>query len=76
MTERSMREIQESIKDIIFTFLPDKKVTNKDMSDYLNIPTATYYTQLKRNSIPYREILAWCERTGTSPIEVFYKKET
>ena len=75
MRERNMREIQSKIKDIIWTYLPDKTLTNKKMASYFNIPYSTYNTQLKRNSIPYKEIMFWCARTGTNPLEVFYEKK-
>jgi len=74
MIERTAKEAMEVIKDIISPHLGDRKIFTKDVSAALGIPYNTYVTSLNRNSIPYRDILIWCSRTGTDPQKIFFKK--
>lgn len=72
MQQRTMREINAELKEIIEPFV-GKKVTNKKISELLHIPPSTFNTSLKRGSIPYEEILRFCLHTSTDPMKIFYK---
>lgn len=75
MKKNTMREIHERMKSVIYPFVSESKTSNKDMACCLGISYFAYCTQLKRNSIPYEEILSWCYRTNTDAMKIFYKKE-
>ena len=72
--ERSAKEIRECIKDILSPYIGNRKITAEDVSLALHIPYNTYLTSVRRNSIPYREILMWCRRTGLDSKNIFFKE--
>lgn len=74
--ERTANEIRERIKDILSPYLGDRKITAQDVATVLHIPYNTYLTSVKRNSIPYREILLWCQKIGEDPNKIFFKGQT
>ena len=63
MIECNAKEVREYIKDILSLYIGKRKVFSNDVAAYLQIPYNTYITGIKRNSIPYREILMFCKRT-------------
>jgi hypothetical protein len=74
--ERTAKDIRECIKDILSPYFGDRKITSADVSVALHIPYNTYLTSVKRNSIPYREILLWCQKIGEDPNKIFFKGQT
>lgn len=73
MMERTAKEIHECIKDILSPYLGNRKMTSADVSAALHIPYNTYLTSVKRNSIPYREVLNFCRVVGLDPNKIFFK---
>ena len=61
------------MKKIIAPMLQKNKVFDKDIAECLNIPSATFTTMKKRNSIPYQEILYWCYKMDINPLNILYK---
>jgi DNA-binding Xre family transcriptional regulator len=54
--------------------LSDKKIIfDKDVAKCLNIPSLTFASMKKRNSIPYQEILKWCYQMDINPFDILYK---
>jgi hypothetical protein len=50
----------------------EMKVMDKDVAQLLNISQAQLATLKRRNSMPYSDILAFCEREGVSCKEIFF----
>ena len=55
-------EIVETIKDIVSSEFPDKKVFDKDVAELLGISQMNFATMKKRNKIPFTELLDFCAK--------------
>ncbi|MEA1879289.1 MAG: LexA family transcriptional regulator, partial [Campylobacterota bacterium] len=55
-----LSDIIERLKIVLSENILGKKVFDKDVADALSIPSSTFATMKKRNSIPYEEILEFC----------------
>lgn len=53
-------DVIERLKMVIAENMLGTKVFDKDVADALNIPSSSFATMKKRNSIPYEEILEFC----------------
>jgi len=60
------------LKDIISEEKKLKKVFDKDVADALAIPQTTFATMKKRNSIPFKEIMAFCANKKLSINWLFF----
>lgn len=60
------------LKDIISEEKKVKKVFDKDVADALFIPQTTFATMKKRNSIPFKEIMAFCANKKLSINWLFF----
>ena len=52
----------ETIKDIVSSDFPEKKVFDKDVADLLDITQMNFATMKKRNKIPFNELLDFCAK--------------
>lgn len=55
-----LSDIIERLKIVLSENTLGKKVFDKDVAQVLSIPSSTFATMKKRNSIPYEEILEFC----------------
>ncbi len=53
-------DVIERLKLVISENMLGKKIFDKDVAKALNIPSSSFATMKKRNSIPYEEILEFC----------------
>ncbi|MGD9970341.1 MAG: helix-turn-helix transcriptional regulator [Sulfuricurvum sp.] len=63
---KSFNEIVETIKDIVSSDFPDKKVFDKDVAEILEITQMNFATMKKRNKIPFNELLDFCAKRSIS----------
>jgi len=68
----SMSEVIEKLKDILAESKIGGKIFDKDVANALGIPSATFATMKKRNSIPYPEILEFCASKKISANWLFF----
>jgi phage repressor protein C with HTH and peptisase S24 domain len=68
----SMSEVIEKLKDILAESKIGGKIFDKDVANALGIPSATFATMKKRNSIPYPEILEFCAYKKISANWLFF----
>jgi len=54
------KPVIEKLKEVISQERGGVKVYDKDVASVLAIPQATFATMKKRNSIPFKEIMAYC----------------
>jgi len=59
---KTFSEIVETIKDIVSSEFPEKKVFDKNVADLLDITQMNFATMKKRNKIPFNELLDFCAR--------------
>ncbi len=59
---KTFSEIVETIKDIVSSEFPDKKVFDKDIAELLEISQMNFATMKKRNKIPFSELLDFCAK--------------
>jgi hypothetical protein len=59
---KTFSDIVETIKDIVSSEFPEKKVFDKDVADMLEITQMNFATMKKRNKIPYEELLNFCAK--------------
>ena len=59
---KSFNEIVETIKDIVSSEFPDRKVFDKDIAELLEISQMNFATMKKRNKIPFNELLDFCAK--------------
>ncbi len=59
---KTFGEIVETIKDIVSSEFPDKKVFDKDIAELLDISQMNFATMKKRNKIPFNELLDFCAK--------------
>ncbi|WP_455756500.1 hypothetical protein [Sulfurimonas sp.] len=71
----SADEIVEKIKDIISKPKGNKKVFDGDAAGVLNLTCGNLATMKKRNKVPYKEILLFCDRVGLDPRDIVFKKQ-
>ena len=57
---KSFFDIVETIKDVVSSEFPNKKVFDKDVADLLDISQMNFATMKKRNKIPFNELLDFC----------------
>ena len=74
MRARNMPEILEIIKDILSPYIPGN-IYDYHVADALRIKHDTIASYKSRDTIPYRQILDFCLRTGINPINIFYRKD-
>ncbi len=55
-----LSDVIERLKLILSENMLGKKIFDKDVAEALNIPSSSFATMKKRNSIPYEEILEFC----------------
>jgi hypothetical protein len=59
---KSFFDIVETIKDVVSSEFPNKKVFDKDVADLLDISQMNFATMKKRNKIPFNELLDFCAK--------------
>lgn len=55
-----LSDVIERLKIVLSENMLGKKIFDKDVAEALNIPSSSFATMKKRNSIPYEEILEFC----------------
>lgn len=69
------KEVAEKIKDILSTKKKGKKVFDDDVAGVLRIIPANFATMKKRNKIPFKEIVLFCERCGLDPRDILFDRK-
>ncbi|MBD3809628.1 MAG: LexA family transcriptional regulator [Sulfuricurvum sp.] len=59
---KTFSDIVETIKDIVSSEFPERKVFDKDIADLLEISQMNFATMKKRNKIPFNELLDFCAK--------------
>ena len=59
---QTFSDIVETMKDIVSSEFPDRKVFDKDIADLLEISQMNFATMKKRNKIPFNELLDFCAK--------------
>ena len=74
----STKEIIEKIKDIISRqpSFRGKKVFDIDVAGVLRLTQANLATKKRRNVIPFKEIVLFCERCGLDSRDILFKKKS
>lgn len=67
-----LKNIILKLKKIIYNEKKGKRVFDKDVADALSIPQTTFATMKKRNSIPFKEIMAFCANRKLSINWLFF----
>lgn len=63
---KTFNEIVETIKDIISSEFPEKKVFDKDVANMLGISQMNFATMKKRDKVPFNELLDFCAKRSIS----------
>lgn len=63
---KTFNDIVETIKDIISSEFPDKKVFDKDVANMLGISQMNFATMKKRDKVPFNELLDFCAKRSIS----------
>jgi hypothetical protein len=59
---KTFSDIVETIKDIVSSEFPERKVFDKDVAELLDISQMNFATMKKRNKIPFNELLDFCAK--------------
>jgi DNA-binding Xre family transcriptional regulator len=59
---KTFNEIVETIKDIVSSEFPDRKVFDKDIAELLGISQMNFATMKKRDKIPFNELHDFCAK--------------
>lgn len=71
---RSFNDIVKVLKSYLSS-TTNAKVLDKDVADALDISVANFATLKRRNSMPYANILHFCQREKICCSELFFEKE-
>ena len=69
------KEAVEKVKDIISMPIGKRKVFDGDVALVLGISQGSLATMKKRNKIPFKEIILFCDRTGLDPRDILFKNK-
>jgi hypothetical protein len=72
-TLRTTEDITEKIKDILSRHNDCKTVSDKSVAAVLGINKFNFAAMKKRNKIPFKEIILFCDRCGIDPLELIMK---
>jgi hypothetical protein len=70
----STEEFLERMKDILSKHIDKPKVFDGDVADILHVDKQNMATMKRRNKLPLKEILLFCDRCGLDPLKIIMKK--
>lgn len=72
----STDEIVERIKNILSGRVVKGYVYDRHVADTLGVSSSNLASMKKRNKVPYKEVLLFCDRCGLDPLKLIMKKKS